>query len=209
MKALLRPCVIVFVLLSLLTGVVYPAVVTGIAQTVFSYRANGSVILREGKAVGSELIGQNFDDARYFWGRPSATTKDDKDFPYNGASSNGSNLSPTNPVLVGGKDTDKEPGLIRERVRAAQAAHGSMRPVPIDLVTASASGLDPHISPAAAEYQVARVAKARGMTQDEVRLLVAAHIEEQTFGLLGERRVNVLRLNLALDVIVLNAKVIR
>jgi K+-transporting ATPase ATPase C chain len=191
MTLLLRPCLTIFVLLTLLTGAVYPAVVTLIAQTVFPFRANGSVITRDGKAVGSELIGQTFDDAKYFWGRPSATTKDDKDFPYNAASSGASNLGPTNPALL---------DAVKDRAKALAEKHPDQKEAPLaDLVTASASGLDPHISPAAAEYQVTRVAKARGLSADAVRQLVAAHTEGRTFGLLGEPRVNVLKLNLALD----------
>jgi K+-transporting ATPase ATPase C chain len=191
MMSLLRPCVTIFVLLTLLTGAVYPAIVTLIAQTVFPYRANGSVIIRDGKAVGSELIGQTFEDAKYFWGRPSATTKDDKDFPYNAASSGASNLGPTNPEL-----RDK----VADRAEKLSKAHPDQKePPPADLVMASASGLDPHISPAAAEYQVTRVAKARGLSADAVRQLVAAHTEGRSFGLLGEPHVNVLKLNLALD----------
>jgi K+-transporting ATPase ATPase C chain len=147
--------------------------------------------MRDGKAVGSELIGQQFDGPRYFWGRPSATTKDGKDLPYNAAASSGSNLGPTNDALL---------QSIKERVKALRAAHPDQNgSVPADLVTASASGLDPHISPAAAEYQVARVATARGMKVDDVRRLLESHVEERTFGILGERRVNVLQLNLALD----------
>src|SRR6185436_4672685 len=145
--------------------------------------------VQRGKAVGSELIGQPFDEPRYFWSRPSATSP----FPYNSESSSGSNLGPTNPALVGGKDPGKEPGAIRERVKALRDADpGNNIPVPIDLATASASGLDPHISPAAAEYQVARVAKARGLSVARIRQIVAAHTEDRTLGLLGEPRVNVL-----------------
>ncbi|MCZ2341301.1 MAG: potassium-transporting ATPase subunit KdpC [Bacteroidales bacterium] len=187
MKEQLRPAITVFVLLMLLTGVAYPVVVTLIAQGVFPHRANGSIIKAEGKPVGSELIGQPFTDARYFWGRPSAT----KPFPYNSASSSGSNLGPTNPALL---------DAVRGRVAAIRKAHPDQTgSVPVELITASGSGLDPHISPAAAEYQVMRVAKARGMDVDAVRQFVAAHTEGRTFGLLGEPRVNVLRLNLALD----------
>lgn len=177
----------IFVALSVVTGVVYPAAVTLIAQAVFPHRASGSLIERHGKVAGSELIGQVFDDPRYFWGRPSATTP----FGYNAASSNGSNLGPTNP------DQLKN---VKERVEALRQAHPDQRgPVPADLVTASASGLDPHISPAAAGFQVTRVARARNMSVEEVSRLVAAHTEGRTFGVLGEPRVNVLRLNLALD----------
>jgi K+-transporting ATPase ATPase C chain len=187
MKAHLRIGLTLFFLFTLLTGVVYPLVVTLIAQVAFPHRANGSVVERNDQPIGSELIGQQFDDPRYFWGRPSATDK----VPYNAASSGGSNLGPTNPDLL---------KSIKERVEAIRQAHPDQTgPVPADLVTASASGLDPHISPAAAEYQVARVAKARGMTEDVVRQLVASHTQKRTLGLLGEPRINVLQLNLALD----------
>ena len=199
MKAQLRSALTLFVLLTLVTGVAYPALVTLVAQGVFSHRANGSVLTKGDKRVGSELIGQFFDGPSYFRGRPSATQKDDKDFPYNAAASGGSNLGPTNAALVGGEDIEKEPGAIRERIKKLKDAHGSSDPVPVDLVTASASGLDPHISPAAAEYQVSRVAKVRGKTVEEIRKIVSAHTEGRTFGVLGEPRVNVLRLNIALD----------
>ena len=191
MKAQLRAALVLFILLTVLTGAAYPLVVTLAAQSLFPWRANGSVVEHKGKAVGSELIGQTFSDPRYFWARPSATTKDDKDFPYNAAASSGSNLGPTNPDLA---------KQVKERVEAIRAAHPEQKDaVPVDLVTTSASGLDPHISPAAAEYQIERVAKARGMKPEDVRRLVAAHTEQRTFGLLGEPRINVLRLNLALD----------
>ena len=184
MKSHLRIGLILFLLFTLLTGVVYPLVVTLIAQVALPYRANGSIVEQR---AGSELIGQQFDDPCYFWGRPSATEK----VPYNAASSSGSNLGPTNPDLL---------KTIKERIETIRQAHRDQTgPVPADLVTASASGLDPHISPAAAEYQVARVAKARGMTEDAVRQLVVLHTEGRTLGLLGEPRVNVLRLNLALE----------
>jgi K+-transporting ATPase ATPase C chain len=183
----LRAVVVIFIAMTVLTGIVYPLIVTAFAQTVFHHRANGSVVERDGAPVGSELIGQSFDDVRYFWGRPSATPEK----PYNAASSSGSNLGPTNPALL---------GSIRERVAATRAAHPNQTgPVPVDLVTASASGLDPHISPAAAEYQVTRVAHARRMSPEAVRKLLTAHTESRTFGILGEPRVNVLKLNLALD----------
>lgn len=186
MKEQLRPAVTLFVMLTLLTGVVYPVVVTLAAQGMFSHRANGSVIEAGGKPVGSELIGQYFDDPGYFWGRPSATGP----FPFNAASSTGSNLGPTNPVLL---------AAVSDRIRAVRKAHpDQVGPVPVELVTASGSGLDPHISPAAAEYQVTRVAKARGMSVEDTRRLVAEHTEGRTFGLLGEPRVHVLQLNLAL-----------
>lgn len=187
MKQQLRPALTVFVLLTLLTGVAYPVVVTVAAQGFFSHQANGSVIKVGGKPVGSELIGQPFDSPHYFWGRPSATGP----FPYNAASSTGSNLGPTNPALL---------DAVRGRVEAIRKGHPDQPgPVPVELVTASGSGLDPHISPAAAEYQVTRVAKARGMSVEDMRRLVAEHTEGRTFGLLGELRVNVLQLNLALD----------
>jgi K+-transporting ATPase ATPase C chain len=173
--------------LTLVTGVAYPLLVTGIAQVLFAHSANGSVVTRSGRAVGSELIGQAFSDPRYFWGRPSATTPQ----PYNGGSSGASNFAPTNPALA---------DAVAERVQALRAADpGNAAPVPIDLVTASGSGLDPHISPAAAEFQVARVARARGWPVERVRSLVGAQTQGRTFGFLGEPRVNVLALNLALD----------
>jgi K+-transporting ATPase ATPase C chain len=186
MMSHLRAALVMFVLLTGLTGVAYPLAVTLVAQTAFPHRANGSVIVRDGKPVGSELIGQAFDGPRYFWGRPSATTP-----AYDAGSSTGSNLGPTNPDLL---------KAVKERVEALRKAHPDQTgPVPADLVTSSASGLDPHISPAAAEYQVARVAAARGLAADDIRRLVAAHTQGRTFGALGEPRVNVLTLNLALD----------
>lgn len=191
MKSQLRPALSIFIALALLTGGVYPGVVTLIAQGVFPHQANGSIVKRDGKAVGSELIGQPFDDPRYFWSRPSATTKDDKDLPYSAASSTGSNLGPTNPALI---------EAVRDRAKALREAHPEQTgPVPVDLVTASASGLDPHISRAAAAFQVHRVAKARNLSISDIERLIAAHTEERTFGVLGEPRVNVLKLNLALD----------
>lgn len=187
MKEHFRPAMLIFVLLTILTGVVYPLLVTAIAQTAFSYQANGSVVIRDGKPVGSELIGQPFDDPRYFWSRPSPTGP----VPYNAAASTGSNLGPTNPAHL---------DAVKGRVAAIRKAHSDQTgPVPGDLVTTSGSGLDPHISPAAAEYQVSRVAQARGISADQVRQLVAAHTAGRTVGLLGEPRVNVLTLNLALD----------
>ena len=165
----------------------YPLLVTGVAQTLFPIQAAGSIILRDGKAVGSELIGQNFTDPKHFWGRPSATGP----MPYNASASSGSNQGPLNPAL-----TDAVKGRI-EALRAADS--GNTKSVPVDLVTASASGLDPHISPAAAAYQASRVAKLRGLTTDEVQGLVNAQTEAPLFGFLGESRVNVLKLNLALD----------
>ncbi len=183
----LRPAIVILALLSLLTGLVYPLAVTAIAQLTLPTQANGSLIVRDGKPLGSTLIGQPFSAPAYFWGRPSATGPQ----PYNGLASSGSNLGPTHPALV---------DAAKERIAALRAADPeNAQPVPQDLVTASGSGLDPHISPAAAEYQVARVARARGLDPSAVRALVAAHIEGRDLGVLGERRVNVLLLNLALD----------
>jgi K+-transporting ATPase ATPase C chain len=187
MREHIRPALVLLALFTVLTGVIYPLVVTGIAQLVFPRQANGSLIVKDGKPVGSSLIGQPFDDPKYFWSRPSATTP----FPYNAGSSSGSNLSPTNPDLV---------KAVQGRVDALRAADPeNTAPVPVDLVTASASGLDPHISPAAALYQVHRVAKARQLDERAVQRFVAQHTEGRWLGLLGEPRVNVLELNLALD----------
>jgi K+-transporting ATPase ATPase C chain len=187
MKAYLRPALVLLVLFTLLTGVIYPTVVTLIAQGVFPHRANGSILERDGRPIGSELIGQHFDDPRYFWGRPSATEK----VPYDAASSAGSNLGPTN------DDLSKK---VKKRIEAIrQAQPDQTGPIPVDLVTASASGLDPHISPAAAQIQVARVAKARSMSKERLQELVLANTQGRTLGVLGEPRVNVLTLNLALD----------
>jgi K+-transporting ATPase ATPase C chain len=187
MKNLIRPAVSLFVLLTVVTGVVYPLAVTGVATLAFPAQAAGSLVTRNGQVVGSSLIGQNFSDPRYFWGRPSATSP----MPYNGANSSGSNQGPSNPALV---------DAVKGRVAALQAADpGNHTPVPVDLVTASGSGLDPEISLAAAEYQVARVARARGLAPDIVKSLVARQTTERLFGLLGERRVNVLQINLELD----------
>lgn len=185
----LRAVVTVFVVLTIVTGLVYPLLVTGIAQVLFPSKANGSLIERDGKPIGSELIGQPFardKDSKYFWSRPSATTPE-----YNGASSGGANYGPTNPENL---------GTIETRVKDVSAAHGDKLPVPVDLVTTSASGLDPHISPAAAEYQIERIVRTRkNLSEKQVRELIAKHTEERTLGLLGEPRVNVLQLNLALD----------
>jgi K+-transporting ATPase ATPase C chain len=183
----LRPAIISFLLLTLLTGIAYPLLVTGISQVTMSDKANGSLIVKDGKPVGSSLIGQSFSDPKYFWGRPSATGP----MPNNASASSGSNLGPTNPALM---------DAVKGRVQALRDADpGNLQPVPVDLVTASASGLDPHISPAAAEYQLARVARLRSLSADAVHKLVAEHTEGRQFGILGEPRVNVLELNLALD----------
>lgn len=189
MKHQLRPALMMLLVLTVLTGVMYPLAVTGLAHLLFPTQANGSLMTRDGKVIGSELIGQYFDEPQYFWGRPSATSP----YPYNAAASSGSNLGPTNPVLI---------EAVKTRVAALRAADpGNEAPVPVDLVTASGSGLDPHISPAAALYQVHRVARVRGVQESQVKDLVALHTEERQFGLLGEPRVNVLKLNLALDTV--------
>lgn len=183
----LRATLVVFLLLSLVTGVVYPMVVTGLGQAFFPFESGGSILIREGRPVGSALIGQNFTQPRYFWPRPSATSPE----PYNAAASSGSNLGPTNPALV---------EAVRARITALRQADPQNRvAVPVDLVTTSASGLDPHISPAAAEFQVGRVAQARGTSPEHVRELVVRHTQGRTLGFLGEARVNVLELNLDLD----------
>jgi K+-transporting ATPase ATPase C chain len=175
------------VMLTVVTGIAYPLVITGIAQVAFPHAANGSLIVVNGKTLGSELIGQPFDDPKYFWSRPSATSPQ----PYNGASSSGSNQGPRNPALA---------DAVKDRIKALRDADpGNTSPVPVDLVTASGSGLDPHISVAAADYQGARVGKARGMAPERVRDLVERATEGRTLGILGEPRVNVLALNLALD----------
>ena len=184
MKPLLRPSLVLFLLMAALTGVIYPLFMTAVAQVIFPFKANGSIMTSEEGALGSELIGQPFDDPRYFWGRPSAAG-------YNAAASSGSNLGTNNPALE---------GLVQERVDAFKAAdpqNGAS--IPVDLVTASASGLDPHISVAGAYYQIPRVARARGMDESAIKALVDQHTESRQFLILGEPRVNVLMLNLALD----------
>jgi K+-transporting ATPase ATPase C chain len=192
MLAQLRAAVVSLVALTLITGVAYPLLVTGVAQAAFPHQANGSLIVKDGKSVGSHLIGQSFDDPKYFWGRLSATADaNSKPLPYNGAASTGSNLGPTNPALV---------DEVKGRIDALHAADpDNPAPIPVDLVTSSGSGLDPEISPAAAEYQVRRVAHARALDEATVLSLVAANTAGRQLGILGEPRVNVLQLNLALD----------
>lgn len=186
MRTLLKPALLLLLTLTFITGVAYPLLVTGIAQLVFPKQANGSLICQNGKPAGSELIGQPFDDPKHFWSRPSATGP----FAYNAAASAGSNLGPTNSALF---------DIVQARVQALrQADPNNTQPIPVDLVTASGSGLDPHISPAAAYYQVPRVARACNLHEDVVRLVVEKHIEGRQLGFLGEPRVSVLRLNLAL-----------
>jgi len=187
MNATLRPALVCFAVLTALTGLAYPLVVTGVAQLAFPDQAAGSLILRDGKPVGSSLIGQNFSDPKYVWGRPSATGPQ----PYNASNSSGSNQGPLNPALS---------DAVKGRIEALRAADpGNTAPVPVDLVTASASGLDPHISVAGAVFQAARVAKVRNLPLVQVQQLIEQHTEGRLFGFLGEPRVNVLQLNLALD----------
>jgi K+-transporting ATPase ATPase C chain len=187
MKALLRPALSLFVVLTLLTGLVYPAAIWAVAQLAFPHAANGSVVERRGVVVGSELIGQPFSAPGHFWSRPSATSP----MPYAGDASSGSNLGPSNPALV---------DAVKGRVAALRAADpGNTAPVPVDLVTASASGLDPHISVAAAQYQIGRVARATGLSRERVQALVDRRTEQPLLGFLGEARVNVLLLNLDID----------
>jgi potassium-transporting ATPase KdpC subunit len=192
MLAQLRAAAVSLLMLTLITGVAYPLLVTGIAYAAFPSQAKGSLVLKDGKPVGSHLIGQSFDDPKYFWGRQSATSdSNSKPLAYNGASSTGSNLGPTNPALV---------DEVKGRIDALHAAdRDNTAPIPVDLVTSSGSGLDPHISPVAAAYQAHRVAKARGIDEGRVRELVSTHTEDRQLGFLGEPRVNVLELNLALD----------
>lgn len=187
MRTQFRISLIILALFTLLTGLAYPLAITGIAQLIFPYQANGSLIKRDGEVIGSTLIGQSFTDPAYFWGRPSAT----QPFPYNGAASAGSNLGPANPALV---------EAVQSRIQALRAADpGNNSPIPVDLVTASASGLDPHISVAAALYQIPRVARERKVNEADLIKLVNEYTEGRQLGFLGEPRVNVLKLNLALD----------
>ena len=184
---ILRQAVASIVVFTVITGVVYPLIVTGFAQLVFPHQANGSLIVNNGKTVGSSLIGQSFSSPKYFWARPSATSP----MPYNAANSSGSNLGPLNPALTEN---------VKARITQLKAAYAASKPlVPVDLVTASGSGLDPDISPASAEYQISRVAKTRNIDESEVRKLIAQYIRNRQLGILGEPRVNVLELNLALD----------
>jgi K+-transporting ATPase ATPase C chain len=187
MKNLFRPLIVIFAVLTVVTGLAYPAVMTAVGQTAFHDQANGSLLQEDGKLVGSRLIGQQFDAPQYFWGRLSATSP----MPYNALASGGSNLGPTNPALL---------DEVKGRLDALKAAGTDMsKPVPVDLVTSSGSGLDPEISPAAAAYQIERVAKARQLAPNDVQALVDRYTTGRQFGVLGEARVNVLQLNLALD----------
>ena len=184
---LVRPALSLLIVMTLLLGIGYPLVITGIAKLAFARQAEGSLLYRDGKLIGSTLIGQSFSDPKHFWGRPSATTPQ----PYNALGSTGSNLGPLNPALL---------KQVEDNLKALRAADpGNRVPVPVDLVTNSASGLDPHITPAAAYYQAARVARARSLPRAQVEALIAAHEESALLGVLGERRINVLELNLALD----------
>jgi K+-transporting ATPase ATPase C chain len=187
MKKQIRPALVLLIGLTIITGVIYPLLVTGVAQVAFPIQANGSLVVQNGQVVGSALIGQAFDRPEYFWSRPSATGP----FPYNAAASSGSNLGPTSQALV---------DQVQARVDALRAADpGNIAPIPVDLVTASASGLDPHLSVAAARYQASRVARVRGLSEETVQELIDRFTEARQWGLLGEPRVHVLQLNLALD----------
>lgn len=187
MKTLMRPAVSLFVVLTAITGIAYPLAVTGIAKVAFPEAADGSLIVKDGKTIGSRLIGQNFSDPKYFWGRPSATGP----MPYNASASSGSNQGPLNPALV---------DAVKARIEALKAADpDNKQPIPADLVNASASGLDPHISPEAAAYQVTRVAGQRQLPAADVKALVSQYTESRQWGVFGEPRVNVLQLNIALD----------
>ncbi len=183
----LRPALSLLLVMTVLTGLAYPLLITGIARVAFPQQAAGSLVIQHGKAVGSQLIGQSFSDPKYFWSRPSATTPQ----PYNGVASTGSNLGPLNPALIDG---------VKAQAKALHDADpANTQPIPVELVTASASGLDPEISPAAARYQAARVARVRGLPTGRVEALIASHTQGRLLGLFGEPRINVLELNLALD----------
>ena len=191
----IRPAIVLIVLMTVLTGLAYPLAMTGLAQVLFPHQASGSLIEKDGKVIGSELIGQNFTDAKYFHGRPSATTDTDPNdatktvpAPYNAGNSGGSNAGPTSKALI---------ERVQGDVETLKKEKGG--PLPVDMVTSSASGLDPHITPAAADFQVPRVAKARNLPEERVRALVAEATEDRVLGILGEKRVNVLKLNLTLD----------
>jgi potassium-transporting ATPase KdpC subunit len=184
---IVRPAISLLILMTAILGIVYPLVITGVARVAFAHQADGSLIYRDGKLIGSTLIGQSFSDPKYFWGRPSATTPQ----PYNGLGSTGSNLGPLNPALL---------DQVKANAKALRHADPTNRqPIPVELVTASASGLDPDISPAGAQYQAGRVARARGIPLTQVESLITAHQQDRMLGLIGERRINVLELNLALD----------
>ncbi|MBI5739694.1 MAG: potassium-transporting ATPase subunit KdpC [Nitrospirae bacterium] len=187
MTTMIRNAFMSLLLFTILTGVIYPLTVTVVAQALFPHQANGSIFMKDGRPIGSTLLGRQFDDPKYFWGRLSAT----RPYPYNGGASSGSNRGPNHPDLV---------KSVQARIDALRASdQANTRPIPVDLVTASASGLDPHISPAAAEYQAARVARNRGMDEAKVRAVIAAYTGQRQFGILGEPVVNVLQLNLAMD----------
>jgi K+-transporting ATPase ATPase C chain len=184
---LIRPAISLLVLMTVLLGIVYPLVITGVAKLVFPRQAEGSLIFKDGRLIGSTLIGQSFSDPKYFWGRPSATSPQ----PYNGLASSGSNLGPLNPALL---------DAVKANAKALHDADpNNRRPIPVDLVSASASGLDPEISPAAAQYQAARVARARNLPLEQVEALIRAHEQGRLIGFIGEPRINVLEVNLALD----------
>ena len=185
-KGQIKQAILIFIVLSIITGIIYPFFITGIAQVFFRNQANGSLIYQNGKPVGSALIGQAFNDPKYFWGRISATSP----VSFNAASSSGSNLGPTNPALV---------EAVKARIKALKSADPNSNLIPVDLVTSSASGLDPHISLAAAYYQAPRIARLRGLSEDTIKALIAKHTSRRLFGLIGEPVVNVLKLNLALD----------
>jgi potassium-transporting ATPase KdpC subunit len=183
----IKPAILSFVILSVITGIIYPVFVTGVARVFFYNQASGSLIYQDGRPVGSSLIGQQFDEPKYFWGRLSATSP----VPFNAAASSGSNIGPLNPALI---------EAVNIRINALKSADpGNSNPIPVDLVTSSASGLDPHISLAAAYYQVPRIARIRGLSQESVKTIISAHSRGRLFGVLGEPVVNVLELNLALD----------